>query len=138
MKSSPGLDFVGRTLRTTGYLILIFLPFGFFYLGVYPTLAIFSGCVWGIVNILFITRLVKVTIRPGGVDGFHAIAWGILKFPLLYLAGYFLLKVPYFEPLYLLIGFTSILAVMVLKVIGRAILDMDNVENKNEKLQRTI
>jgi len=37
-----------------------------------------------------------------------------------------------------LIGFTSILAVMVLKVIGRAILDMDNIESKNEKLQRTI
>ena len=98
MKSNPGLDFISRTLKTTGYLILIFLPFGIYYLGVYPTLAIFSGCVWGIVNILFITRLVKVTIRPGGVDSFHAIAWGILKFPLLYLAGYFLLKVTYFEP----------------------------------------
>ena len=74
-----GLEFIGRTLRTFGLVLLIFLPFGFYYFGLYATLAILSGAVWGIVNLIFLTELVKAIIRPGGVQVERAIVIGVVS-----------------------------------------------------------
>ena len=38
-----GLEFIDRTLKTSGVVLLVFFPFGLFYLGVFPALAAFSG-----------------------------------------------------------------------------------------------
>ena len=131
-----GLDFLNRTFRTTAALLLIFMPFGLYYLGFYESLAVLSGGIWGILNVLFITRLVQSTIRPDGAQTSRAVAFALIKFPALYAAGYFLLKVPQFDPIHLLIGFSSILAVMVLKVLGRLYLGLDGSGHNNEKLQK--
>ncbi len=131
-----GLDFLNRTFRTTAALLLIFVPVGLYYLGFYQTLAILSGGIWGILNVLFITRLVQSTIRAEGAQTSRAVAFALIKFPALYAAGYFLLKVPQFNPIHLLIGFSLLLAVMVLKVLGRLYLGLDNSVHKNEKLQK--
>jgi len=125
-KSSLGPHFLSRSLRTTGVVLLIFLPFGIYYLGVYPTLAIFSGGVWGLVNIIFLSTVVRSAIRPGGVAGGPLAVALVIKFPLLYLAGYALLQVPQFSPLNLLIGFSAGLAVIALKAFGRALMHLDN------------
>jgi hypothetical protein len=117
-----GLEFIDRTLRTTGIVLLIFLPFGVYYLGIWPALAVFSGGVWGMVNLIFISALVRATIKPGRPDKMKVLGLGVFKFPLLYLSGYALLKVPQFSPLFLLCGFTSLLAIIVLKGIGMAIM----------------
>jgi hypothetical protein len=77
------------------------------------------------VNIIFITGLVRATIRPDGANAMKAAGLAIIKFPLLYLAGYFLLKVPQFDPLHLLAGFSLLFVVLVLKVVGRAVLGLD-------------
>lgn len=121
-----GLEFIGRTLRTFGLVLLIFLPFGFYYFGLYATLAILSGAVWGIVNLIFLTELVKAIIRPGGVQVERAIVIGVVKFPLLYLTAYALLKVPNFKPTLLLAGFSGIFLIMLLKAMGRVLLGLDN------------
>ena len=121
-----GLEFIDRTLKTTGLVLFAFLPFGLYYLGVFPTLAVFTGGVWGILNLVFICALVRATIRPGGVRKQKAIGVALFKFPLLYLAGYFLLKVPQFEPLLLLIGFSSLFGIMVLKALGRLVTHADD------------
>ncbi len=76
-----GLDFIDRTLRTTGIVILVLLPFSLYYFGVWPTLAAFSGAVWGMLNLLFLTGLVKATLRPEGADKMTAIAVLLIKFP---------------------------------------------------------
>ena len=131
-----GLDFLNRTFRTTAALLLIFMPFGLYYLGFYESLAVLSGGIWGILNVLFITRLVQSTVRPDGAQTSRAVAFALIKFPALYAAGYFLLKVPQFDPIHLLIGFSSILAVMVLKVLGRLYLGLDGSGHNNEKLQK--
>jgi len=78
------------------------------------------------VNLLFLSGVVKTTICPEGADKMRALGLMIVKFPLLYLAGYFLLKVPQFEPLHLLAGFTLLFLIIVLKVLGRALLGMDD------------
>ncbi|MGH8015569.1 MAG: hypothetical protein ACREBV_05215, partial [Candidatus Zixiibacteriota bacterium] len=54
-----------------------------------------------------------------------AIAITFIKFPLLYLGGYFLLKIPQFAPLNLMIGFSGLLAIIILKLMGRLFTGMD-------------
>ena len=124
-KISTGFELIDRTLRTTAIVLSVFFPFGVYYMGLYPALAVLSGGVWGMLNFIFITFLVKVTIGPEGANLARASIIALIKFPLLYLTGYFLLKVPQFEPLYLLAGFSGLLLIVVLKVLGRALLGMD-------------
>ena len=130
-----GLEFIARSLRTYGIVLLIFLPFGLYYFGVYPTLAVLSGGVWGILNLKFITALVRLTIRPEGADTGRAIAIGLIKFPLLYAAGFFLLKVEQFSPVHLLIGFGGIMGIIVLKVLGRLLLGLDAFPDNHKPVQ---
>jgi len=127
-----GLDLISRTLKSSAIVLLIFLPFGLYYWGVYPTLAVLSGAVWGFVNLIFLAQLVRTVIRPDGIDTRKAIGLGLIKFPLLYGSGYFLLKIEQFDPIHLLIGFSLFLAIMVLKMLGRVILGLDN-NNKTDK-----
>ena len=133
-----GLEFIARSLRTYGIVLLIFLPFGLYYFGGYPTLAIFSGGIWGILNLMFITALVRLTIRPEGADAGKAIGIALIKFPLLYAAGFFLLKVEQFAPVHLLIGFGGIMAIIVLKVLGRLLLGLDAIPNNHKPAQGSV
>jgi hypothetical protein len=121
-----GLEFIDRLLRTTAVVVLIFLPFGLFYLGVYPSIAVFSGCVWGMLNLLLITRLIRLTIRPDGPSDIKSITIVAGLFLLLFAAGYGLLKVDRFAPWLLLTGFTSLFAIMFLKAVGRWITKADD------------
>jgi len=124
-KVSTGFELIDRTLRTTAIVLSVFFPFGIYYLGLYPSLAVLSGGVWGMLNFIFITFLVKNTLVPEGANLVRVSIIALIKFPLLYLTGYFLLKIPHFEPLYLLAGFSGLLLIVILKVLGRALLGMD-------------
>ena len=117
-----GPGFIDRTLHTTGILLLVFLPFGLYYIGIYPALAVFSGGVWGMLNLIFTAALVRATLRPDGVDKKRALGLAIFKFPLLYGAGYFLATNHRFDPLYLLAGFSASLLVMLLKALSGSLL----------------
>ena len=130
-----GLGFLDRTLRTTGIVLLIFLPFGLYYLGVYPTLAAFSGGVWGLLNLIFISALVRSTIRPEAVSKFQVIGIAVFKFPLLYGAGYFLTQVKHFDPLYLLAGFSLLLVIVVLRAIGAAMMQAGDKPKASDKVR---
>ena len=128
-----GLEFIDRTLKTTGVVLLVFLPFGVYYLGVWPALAVFSGGVWGMVNMIFISALVRAAIHPGKIDKRKVIGIAIFKFPLLYLSGYALAKVPQFDPLYLLAGFSSLMLIMILKAIGGSLWRVSDRPAEGEK-----
>lgn len=137
MKDSLGLDFLHRTLRTSGIVALIFLPFGIYYLGFYHALAVFSGAVWGMINFLLLGALVRGALRPEGADR-RAVLWlGIIKFPMLYFAGYCLLTIgpPGFTPGWLLAGFSVVMTVMVLKAVARLLLKIDQPQANHQKLQ---
>ncbi len=133
-----GLEFIDRTLRTSGIVLLVFLPFGLYYMEPFTSLAVFSGGVWGILNLVFISALVRATIRPGGVQKQKAIGIALFKFPLLYLSGYFLLKAPQFEPLPLLIGFSSLFGVILLKALGRLITQVDDQAKSSSKAEELV
>ena len=130
-----GLEFIDRTLKVTGIVLLIFLPFGLYYLGIYPALAVFSGGIWGLINLIFLSALIRATIRPDGADKLKAAGIALFKFPLLYLSGYFLARVPQFDPLYLVAGFTSLFAIIVLRAIGIAMMRAGDQPEKNEQVR---
>ena len=121
-----GLSFIDRTLKTSGLILLVFLPFGLYYFGVFPALAVLSGGIWGMLNLMFISQLVLSTIRSGDISKSKAIRWLIIKFPLLYLAGYFLLNISQFTPWQILLGSSVVFVVMLLKALARVMLGLDD------------
>jgi len=127
------IDFIARTLKTCGLLALLVLAFGSFYFGFRPTLSVFTGIIWGMVNLYFLALLIRTTLRPEGADKAAALVFLLIKFPLLYLSGYLMMVSDYFQPLLLVIGFTVSLLVIVLKAAGRAVLKLDYLEEEQSK-----
>jgi hypothetical protein len=131
LRTTIGFDFIQRTLKTTGIVLLFVLAFGSFYFDFYDALAVFSAGVWSIINLLFLSALVRAVVRPGGVDKLTAFGSAFLKFPLLYAAGYFLFTIEVFRPVPLIIGLSMVLAVMILKAVARAMLNLDYTNQKS-------
>jgi hypothetical protein len=131
MKTPPmDISFIWRTLKTSGILALIILAFGLYYFETYRILSIFFGMMWGIINLYFLMLLIRVTVRPEGPDKQAAALLMLVKLPLLYLSGYFLITIPRFELTYLVIGFSIIFAVIILKIAGRVLLGIDDKERR--------
>jgi len=130
-----GLAFIDRSLKTFGAVLIIFLPFGLYYFGLFPTLAVFSGGAWSLLNLWLLARLVKVSLRPEGADRGKTLAVALFKFPVLYAAGYFLLKIPQFDPLLLAVGFSSLFGIIVLKALGRMIVPDNDQPHRSRNVQ---
>ncbi len=133
-----GIEFLHRSLRTTGILLLVALVFGLYYYGVGPALAFFSGGVWGMINLMFLTGIIRSALRPEGPDARRSLLFLLVKFPLLYLAGYFLLSIRGFDPLILLVGSMAVLIVIVMKALGRLILGLDDKKSDNAPMQKAV
>lgn len=133
-----GPEFITRSIRSAAVVLLIFVPFGIYYMGLFPALAVLSGGVWGLLNLFFLTRLIRVTIRPEGVMPLPALGLALFKFPLMFGAGYFLLKFDRFDPLYLVAGFTGIMVILMLRLLGRSIVESNNLpeDSKVKKVQK--
>ena len=127
------ITFINRILRTASVLALIFLPFGFAYLEVFKVISVISGLIWGMLNLVFLTLLVRVTVRPEGPDKRAALILAFFKLPIIYLAGYFLISNSYFDIIYLVIGFSILFFVIVMKVLGRLVLGMDDKNSVNNE-----
>ena len=125
MTTTLSFDFIQRTLRTTGVVLIVVLIFGSLYFGFYDALAVVSAGIWSMINLIFLSALVRAVVRPGGVDKLTAFGLAVIKFPLLYAAGYFLFTVELFRPVPLIIGLSLVLAVMVLKAVARALFGVD-------------
>ena len=121
--------FIGRTLKTCGILGLIILIFGSFYFGFPAALSVFTGIIWGMINLYFLNLLIRSALRPEGADKAVVLVLLLIKVPLLYLSGYFLMTTAYFNPLLLLAGFTATLLVIFLKAAGRALLKLDYLDD---------
>ena len=94
------------------------------YFGVRAGVAWFAGVAWSLVNLYFITSVVTrvLTLEDRKLRGIIlALA---VKFPVLYAAGFMLLKLE-LPALWLVAGFTWPFFVIVMKGAGRAYLKMD-------------
>src|SRR3990172_7475627 len=118
-----GLEFITRVIKVTLILAAVSLLAVSVYYGFGFGLAIFLGSLWGCVNLFFIKLLVQEFITAEKRD--YLRIWTILgiKFPILYLAGFGLLRIDYLPALNLALGFSLIPAVVFLKGLGRLILE---------------
>jgi len=131
-----GVEFIHRVIKTS----LVLAVLGFLFVTVYYDFkfgaGILAGTVWGCLNLLFLTHLITEIFSPGQeVRKGKVIIIALVKFPLLYLFGYILLRTDYFPAISLLSGFTLIFLVMFLKALGRWILSLDS--NKKTKSAST-
>lgn len=126
-RTTEGPDFLARSLATTGVLLLAVMAIGPVWFRFYDCLAIFSAGVWSLINFIFLAALIRAAVRPDGVDRLRVAGLALVKFPLLYGAGYCLVTLPFFRIVPLLFGLSSILIVMVLKAVGRVLMGLDDV-----------
>jgi len=126
------LEFINRVIKTTLILAVIALIAVGFYYGLPYGLGIFAGAVWGCVNLFFLKQLVRNWLVAGPKD--HLKIYTILgiKFPLLYLAGFGLLKIKYLPAFNLLLGFSLIFVVIFLKGLGRLFLEKSQAKEKSK------
>jgi len=136
--TTMGPDFLDRSLKTFSLVLLIFLPFGVYYFGVFPAIAILSGGVWGIINILLLSMLIRATLRPGGIETLRPVISSLVGFVLLFVAGYYLLQIPAFEAWHLLIGFTGLFGIMFLKALGRVLVKSDQEQSTGHNMQKVV
>ena len=126
------LEFINRVIKTTLILAVIALIAVGFYYGLPYGLGIFAGAMWGCLNLFFIKQLVQnwLTLAPKDYLKIYTILG--IKFPLLYLAGYGLLRIKYLPPLNLILGFSLIFLVIFLKGLGRLVLEKTQAEKKSK------
>jgi hypothetical protein len=117
-----GLEFIHRIIRTS----LIVSALAFLFVAVYRNfpfgLGLFLGTAWGCLNLFFITQLVVEAFSLKKPSKVKLSLILLVKFPLLYFAGYILLRLKYFPVESLLIGFTLIFLITFLKALGQVVL----------------
>lgn len=133
-----GADFVERSLRTSAIVLGVFFPFLLYYFGLYPAVAVLSGGIWNLLNIILLSMLIRLVIRPGGAERALPVVIVGLAMTGLFVAGYFLLTVDVFAAWQLLIGFTLIFLVMFLKALGRVILKLDDQSSAHREAEKVL
>ncbi len=91
----------------------------------YDALAFFSAGVWSIINLLFLSALIGVAVRPDGVDKTAVAVLALVKFPILYASLYCLFRVDVFRAAPLVLGMSMVLIVMTLKAVARVLFQLD-------------
>ncbi|MGB8656394.1 MAG: hypothetical protein WCE90_01250 [Candidatus Zixiibacteriota bacterium] len=121
-----GVEFIHRVIKTS----LVVAVLCFLFVAVYYRFGfaagIVAGTLWGCLNLWFLTQLVTEVFSPGReVRKRRVVLIAVVKFPLLYVAGYILLKMRFFPAISLVAGFTLMFLVMFLKALGRWVLSLD-------------
>ncbi len=121
-----GLEFLHRVLRSTAFVGVLVFAFVAVYYQPRFGLGILFGCAWGIGNFWALTRVIPAVLTPNTVDRRRALLLAAIKFPALYGIGYLVLRSEWFTPIALLIGFSLLFVVVVLKAAGRMFLRLDD------------
>jgi hypothetical protein len=127
------LHFIDRVIKSTLVLAAFLFPFLIIYAGMSFALSVLFGALWGCLNLLAIRIIVVSLLTPRGKNKILALAVLFVKLPVLYGVGYLLLTWDYLSAGGLVWGFSGILIVMVLKVLGRAYLGLDSGMEAGEK-----
>ncbi len=135
MTTTFNYDFIQRTLRTTGIVVLFLSVIGLYYFPPYDILAFLTAGVWSIINMLFLSALVRTVLRPDNIDKMSAMVLMMVKFPLLYATAYFIFTTELFRPIPIVVGISMILIVMVLKAFSRVMLGLDETNQDEQEIQ---
>jgi len=112
------LKFLTRCLKTTAWVTLVIAIFSAFYYNVLFGIALIIGSVWNLGNFWLIIRLANGLLINESSERKRIISWLALKFPGWYGLGYLILRFTHLPVLGLLIGFSLLFAVIILKVLG--------------------
>ncbi len=126
------LRFVDRVIKSTLILAAFLFPFFALYIGMNFALAVLLGALWGCLNLLAIRIIVVSLLTPRQKSLTLGLIILFVKLPVLYGIGYLLIIWNYLSTGGLLWGFSGILIVMVLKVLGRMYMGLDNKVKTNE------
>lgn len=126
------LRFIDRVIKSTLILAAILFPFFAIYISMNFALAVLLGASWGCLNLLAIRFIVVSLLTPRRKNLSLGLIVLFVKLPVLYGIGYLLITWNYLPIGGLLWGFSGILIVMVLKVLGRLYLGLDNKVKANE------
>ncbi len=129
-----GIEFIHRVIKTSLILAALIFLFTTVYYNFRFSAGILAGSAWGCLNLWFLTQLISEIFSPGKeIKKGKVILITVVKFPLLYAAGYLLLEIIHLPPIGLLVGFTLIFLVMFLKALGRWVLSIN--QDKNTKVE---
>jgi hypothetical protein len=120
-----GLEFLKRVQTTTAVVGVLAFLFVSVYHDLNFGLGILLGCAWGIANFWALTRVLTGVLTPDEVNRRRAIIFAAIKFPVLYGAGYLVLRSEWVSPVSLIAGFSLLFLVVLLKGLGRAFLRLD-------------
>lgn len=128
------LDLLRRARRSAiVYGGVLAIPLSF-YFGWLNGLSWVAGITWSLVNLAFITSLVKNVITLEKRSILRIVLALAVKFPVLYVAGWLMLRQG-LSPLWMMAGFTWPFCVLVLKAGGRIYMKMD--EGGERRFART-
>lgn len=133
-----GLEFITRIIKTTAVVSLVVSLCISYYFDWKIGLGFLVGAAWSLVNLFFIRSLIKEVVSPNEARKSITAVLALLKFPLLYVAGYFIVVSEFFSVYALLSGFSLLFAVIVLKVLGRLILGLDVPGVRNKQPEGTV
>ncbi len=120
------LRFIDRVIKTTLILAAVLFPFFALYIRMNFALSVLFGAVWGSLN-LWAIKMIVTSLMPGPTRNvLIGLIILLFKLPVLYFAGYLLVTWKYLSIGGLLWGFSGILIVAFLKVLGRLYLGLDN------------
>jgi len=123
---SLDLRFVDRVIKTTLIVTAILFPFLAFYIKMNFAVSVASGAVWGCLNLFLLRLIILNLITNEKRNLIFALTILFIKLPVLYGIGYLLMTIKYFSVGGLLWGFSGLLLIIILKVLGRMYLGMDN------------
>ena len=89
-----------------------------------------AGIIWSLVNIRFIAAIVKSVLTVEQRDTNRILLAMAIKFPVLYVAGFLLLRSEHFSVIWLVAGFTWPFFVLFMKGAGRAYLKLDQTDSE--------
>jgi hypothetical protein len=120
------LEFLKRIWKTTLVVGLIVFAFTAVYFDMRFAWGLLVGCLWGVANFIALTAVLTSFVTPGEVNRRRALILAAIKFPLIYGLGYLILRSEWFEPTSLLVGFSLLFLVTLLKALGRSYLKLDD------------
>jgi len=120
-----GYDFLLRVRKTALLTALVAASLIAIYVDWMSGVAWLAGCTWSLVNLAAIASLVRLVLADGERQDMRIALVMFAKVPVLYFAGFMLLKIGTLPIAWMLAGFLWPIAITLLKAIGRVALGMD-------------
>jgi len=113
-----GAEFVGRVVKATAVVAALAALFCATYLSPRVGLGVAAGAAWGCLNLLVTGSVVRALVSTERRGKLRILMLSLVKFPLLYAAGFLLLRARVSPPESLVSGFSLVLLVIFLKALG--------------------